>query len=133
MLPCCTCTAARKPDGYNKAHLQKFEEVLQAWMISQIPDVADGLEQLMCDGKTLSGSAIETDDGSHRPLSHGSDVLLSVKSNQKTLYRLIGCQFVGKRSVRRHLFLTSVRTTSQASLRLIRQRWSLEKEWHSEA
>ena len=36
----------------------------------------------------------------------------------------------GKRSVRRHLFLTSVRTTSEALLRLIRQRWSIENEWH---
>jgi hypothetical protein len=32
--------------------------------------------------------------------------------------------------VRRHLFLTSVRTTPQALLRLIRQRWSIENEWH---
>jgi len=111
-------------------------------------------------------------------------VLLTVKSNQKTLHRQIGCQFEGKRkipfmasdrdkshgrdtlwalrareapepikanwpgsawivevitdtltrkgkrSVRRHLFLTSVRTTPQALLRLIRQRWSIENEWH---
>ncbi len=44
----------------------------------------------------------------------------------------------GKRSVRRHLNRfnkrlsrcdTSVRTTQQA-LRLIRQRWSIENEWH---
>ena len=111
-------------------------------------------------------------------------MLLTVKSNQKTLYRQIGCQFQGKRhipftatdhekrhgrdtvwelqvkeapehikanwpgsawivevitdtltrkgkrSVRRHLFLTSVRTTPEALLRLIRQRWSIENEWH---
>ena len=117
-------------------------------------------------------------------LSQGADVLLTVKSNQKTLHRQIGCQFQGKRhipcvasdrdkrhgrdtvwnlrakeapepikanwpgsawivevitgtltskgnrSVRRHLFLTSVRTTPQALLRLIRQRWSIENEWH---
>jgi hypothetical protein len=43
MPPSCTCTAARKPDGYNKAHLQEFGEVLQAWMLSQIPGGADGL------------------------------------------------------------------------------------------
>jgi len=36
----------------------------------------------------------------------------------------------GKRSVRRHLFLTSIRTTPEALLRLIRQRWSIENEWH---
>jgi hypothetical protein len=33
----------------------------------------------------------------------------------------------GKRSIRRHLFLTSVRTSPEALLRLIRQRWSIEK------
>ena len=36
----------------------------------------------------------------------------------------------GKRSVRRHLFITTVRTTPEALLRLIRQRWSIENEWH---
>jgi hypothetical protein len=51
---------------FNKAHLQEFGQVLQAWMISQIPGGADGLDQLVCDGKTLRGSAIETDDGGHR-------------------------------------------------------------------
>jgi predicted transposase YbfD/YdcC len=120
-------------------------------------------------------------------------VLLTVKSNQKTLYRQIGCQFEGKRQipftasdqekrhgrntvwelrakeapehvkdnwpgsawivevitdtverngrrgVRRHLNPfsmrtsrcdTSVGTTPKALLRLIRQRWSIENEWH---
>ena len=66
MQPFSTCTAARKPDGYNKAHLQEFGEVLQAWMISQIPGGAGGLDQLVCDGKTLRGSAVETKDCSHR-------------------------------------------------------------------
>ena len=66
MPPSCTCTATRKPDGYNKAHLQEFGEVLQAWMISQIPGGKEGLEQLVCDGKTLRGSAIETEEGNHR-------------------------------------------------------------------
>jgi predicted transposase YbfD/YdcC len=51
---------------FNKAHLQEFGEVLQAWMISQIPGGAEGLDQLVCDGKTLRGSAIETEDGNHR-------------------------------------------------------------------
>jgi predicted transposase YbfD/YdcC len=117
-------------------------------------------------------------------LEQGADVLLTVKSNQKTLYRQIGCQFQGKRhipfvatdhekrhgrdtawelrareapehikanwpgsawivevitdtltrkgkrKIRHHLFLTSVRTTPQALLHLIRQRWSIENEWH---
>ncbi len=51
---------------FNKAHLQQFGEVLQAWMISQIPGGTTAVEQLVCDGKTLKGSAIETDDGNHR-------------------------------------------------------------------
>jgi hypothetical protein len=45
---------------FNKAHLQEFDQVLQAWMISQIPGGADCLDQLVCDGKTLRGSAVET-------------------------------------------------------------------------
>jgi predicted transposase YbfD/YdcC len=111
-------------------------------------------------------------------------VLLTVKSNQKTLYRQIQSQFQGKRhilftasdhekrygrdtlwelsakeapehikenwpgsawivevitdsvkaggqrTVRHHLFLTIIRTTPDALLRLIRQRWSIENEWH---
>ncbi|QPN61383.1 hypothetical protein H8F24_09285 [Synechococcus sp. CBW1002] len=51
---------------FNKAHLQEFGQVLQAWMISQVPSGATGLDQLVCDGKTLRGSAVETEDGSHR-------------------------------------------------------------------
>lgn len=51
---------------FNKAHLQEFGEVLQAWMISQIPGGAAGFHQLVCDGKTLKGSAVETEDGKHR-------------------------------------------------------------------
>ncbi len=122
--------------------------------------------------------------GGRAPYPLATDVLLTVKSYQKTLYRQISCQFQGKRQipftatdhekchgrdtvwelrakeapehikanwpgsawivevisdtverngkrgVRRHLFLTSVRTTLKALLRLIRQRWSLEKDWH---
>lgn len=37
---------------FNKAHLQEFGQVLQAWMVSQITGGADGLDQLVCDGKT---------------------------------------------------------------------------------
>jgi hypothetical protein len=51
---------------FNKSHLEQFGEVLQAWMISQIPGGAMALDQLVCDGKTLKGSAIETADGNHR-------------------------------------------------------------------
>jgi hypothetical protein len=122
----------------------------------------------------------------------GADVLLTVKSNQKTMYRQICCQFEGRRKIpftatdhekhhardtfwqlwareapehikanwpgsawiveviidtltrkgkrlRRHLGPlkqrtsrcdTSVRTRPQALLRPIRQRWSIENEWH---
>ncbi|MEA5416930.1 hypothetical protein [Synechococcus sp. BA-132 BA5] len=66
MPPSFTCTASRKPGGYNKAHLQEFGQVLQAWMIGQIPGGAEGLDQLVCDGKVLCGSAVETEDGKHR-------------------------------------------------------------------
>ena len=51
---------------FKKALLQEFGEVLQAWMLSRIPGGADGLEQLVCDGKSLRGSAIQTDEGSYR-------------------------------------------------------------------
>jgi hypothetical protein len=40
--------------------------VLQAWMISQIPGGSEDLDQLVCDGKTLWGSALEAEDGRHR-------------------------------------------------------------------
>jgi predicted transposase YbfD/YdcC len=36
----------------------------------------------------------------------------------------------GKRSIRWHLFLTSLWTSPDALLQLIRQRWSIENEWH---
>jgi hypothetical protein len=55
---------------FNKAHLQEFGQVLQAWMISQIPGGTEGLDQMVCDGKTLRGSAIETDDGNHQVVAH---------------------------------------------------------------
>ena len=51
---------------FNRAHLQEFGLVLQAWMINQIPGGAEGLDQLVCDGKTLRGSSVETEDGNHR-------------------------------------------------------------------
>ena len=113
-------------------------------------------------------------------MEQGADLLLTVKSNQKTLYRQIGCQFEGKRKIpftatdveKRHgrqsrwqlrakeapehiktnwpgsawivelitstttdkdkreiachRFITSLRTTPEALLRLVRERWSLE-------
>ena len=109
---------------------------------------------------------------------------MTVKSNQKTLYRQIGCQFEGKRKIpftardveKRHgrqtrwelrakeapehikanwpgsswivelitstktckakreivchRFITSLRTIPEGLLRLVRQRWSIENEWH---
>jgi hypothetical protein len=50
---------------FNKAHLKEFVHVLQAWLISQIPGGGDGLDQLICDGKTLRGTAIEIENGNH--------------------------------------------------------------------
>jgi hypothetical protein len=50
---------------FNKAHLLEFGHVLKAWMISQIPGRVEGLDQLICDGKTLRGTAIETEDCNH--------------------------------------------------------------------
>ena len=52
---------------FNKAHLQEFGQVLQAWMICQIPGGTERLDQLVFDCKTLRASAVETEDGSsHR-------------------------------------------------------------------
>jgi len=34
----------------------------------------------------------------------------------------------GSTTIRRHLFLASIRTTPENMLRLIRQRWSIENE-----
>jgi hypothetical protein len=36
---------------------------LQVWMLAQIPDGAAGLDQLVCDGKTLRGSIVATEVG----------------------------------------------------------------------
>ena len=36
----------------------------------------------------------------------------------------------GERSERAHYFLTSLRTAPKALLRMVRQRWSIENEWH---
>ena len=39
---------------------------IRDWTIAQIPGGAADLDQLVCDGKTLRGSAIETEEGTHR-------------------------------------------------------------------
>jgi len=115
-------------------------------------------------------------------MEQGADFLLTVKSNQKTLYRQIADQLLGKRKIpflandhevshgrditwslrakeapehikanwqgtswiaeviatgirdgkpfsATHRFITSLRTTPDALLRLVRQRWSVES-WH---
>ena len=36
----------------------------------------------------------------------------------------------GKHEIACHRFITSLRTTPEGLLRLIRQRWSIENEWH---
>jgi hypothetical protein len=51
---------------FNKAHLREFGQVLQGWMLAQIPGGAEALDQLVCDGKTLRGSSVEAADGSNR-------------------------------------------------------------------
>ena len=103
------------------------------------------LSTLDLEGVLIQADALHTT----RPFFSGAwskaDVLLTVKSNQKTLYRQIGCQFQGKRHIpyiatdqeEKHdrdtiweLLLTSIRTTPDALLRLIRQRWSIQNEWH---
>ena len=103
------------------------------------------LSTLDLEGVLIQADALHTT----RPFFSGAwskaDVLLTVKSNQRTLYRQIGCQFQGKRHIpyiatdqeEKHdrdtiweLLLTSIRTTPDALLRLIRQRWSIQNEWH---
>ena len=103
------------------------------------------LSTLDLEGVLIQADALHTT----RPFFSGAwskaDVLLTVKSNQKTLYRQIGSQFQGKRHIpftatdqeEKHdrdtiweLLLTSIRTTPDALLRLIRQRWSIQNEWH---
>lgn len=51
---------------FNTVHLQEFGEVLEIWTRSQIPGGAETLHQLLTGGKSLRGSAIETEDGNHR-------------------------------------------------------------------
>jgi predicted transposase YbfD/YdcC len=36
----------------------------------------------------------------------------------------------GRREIACHRFITSLRTTPEGLLRLVRQRWSIENEWH---
>jgi hypothetical protein len=42
-------------------------------MVSQIPGGADGVDQLVCDGKTLRGSAVEAEDGILSPVCRPGD------------------------------------------------------------
>jgi hypothetical protein len=52
-----------------KARLQEFAQLLQALVISPISSRAKGLDQLMCDGRPLRGSAVEAEGGSYRFVS----------------------------------------------------------------
>jgi hypothetical protein len=54
-----------KKSGYARAGLP-YPLRKPAWMVSQIPAGAEGLDQLVCEGKALRGSAVETEDGNHR-------------------------------------------------------------------
>ena len=42
-------------------------------MVSQIPNGAKALEQLVCDGKTMKASAIESEDGNKRFVAQDID------------------------------------------------------------
>jgi hypothetical protein len=59
------------------------------------------LDQLVCDGKTLRGSAVETEDGTHRFIDQVTVYAraLGVALAQKTLHRQIRSQFEGKRQI----------------------------------
>jgi hypothetical protein len=58
------------------------------------------LSSLNLDGVLIQAKALHTNPGVFRwCLAQGADVLLTVKSNQKTLYRQLGCQFEGKRQI----------------------------------
>ena len=59
---------------------------------------------------------------------HGRNTTWELKAREAPEH--ITGQLAGQRTVRRHLFLTSIRTTPEAVLRLVRQRWSMENEWH---
>jgi hypothetical protein len=59
-------SAATSLHLFKGVHLQEFEMVLHAWMISQIPGGTDGLEKWVCDGKELRCLALETEAGNHR-------------------------------------------------------------------
>ena len=71
---------------FNKAHLQELGQVLQAWMISQIPGGAAGLDQLVCDGKTIRGTTIETE---HDNLRFVAQVIVYVRAIGVALAEMI--------------------------------------------
>ena len=48
---------------FNKAHLQEFARYCSPGSSVRSLGGADGLDELVCDGKTLRGSAIEAEDG----------------------------------------------------------------------
>ncbi len=76
---------------------------------------------------------------------HGRDTLWELSAKEAPEHTKVnwpGCSWIvevvttttttrsGSTTTSRHLFLTIIRTTSDALLRLTRQRWSNEYEWH---
>ena len=74
---------------------------------------------------------------------HGRDTLWELSAKEAPEHikaNWPGCSWIveivttttrsGSTTTRRPLFQTSIRTTPDALLRLIRQRWSIENEWH---
>ena len=50
---------------FSRAHLHDFFQVLQAWLIIQIPGGTHGLDQLVCCSSTLIGTDVETEVDQH--------------------------------------------------------------------
>ena len=74
---------------------------------------------------------------------HGRDTTWSLRAKEAPDHikaNWPGCSWIvevitsvtrkGKRVEQAHYFLTSLRTAPKALLRLVRQRWSIENEWH---
>jgi predicted transposase YbfD/YdcC len=83
---------------------------------------------------------VATDHEKH----HGRDTIWTLRAKEAPAHikaNWPGCAWIvevvadtitrkGKQVLRQHLFITSLRTAPEALLRLIRQRWSIENEWH---
>jgi predicted transposase YbfD/YdcC len=122
-------------------------------------DVAEGLDTLVCDGKTLRGSIAETASGTSKFIAQESlySQTLGVAIAQTTYATDAGGEIQALRqlleavelelelediAVRSHGIrdgkptdeirydVTSLRTGAKALLRHVRDRWSIENSWH---